>query len=415
MKTQTVKSEFSTQLYTLLSLLVLGFLITGCEVPTHTKTTYVFQDTHRQPEDIQIKYYLPIIEPTSTTTQTQTNGGVAITTEIVPIEVTKHMEQKREITYADPDMPGYDIYEVTNIPSYQILSEGQNHLKFRIRIRNNEKVPLVLSQVGFLLAIDGINYSFPEGYIKDWKEGLIITGEEKTYTIVGPAIDGLINSKIVRLFINGVPVSYDGAGRVTKKESFEWFFECKSQEVQKEERITYTYESSPVYKETCKKCSGTGIDPQRYKCSSCNGKGTYVNAYDKKTYTCRKCSGHGYVQYKCSNCYGSGVKSLPKSQKPPVKTSTTWIGAKITIVTTPPGASVSVINTETGEYQQVGVSNTVVDWYSSSQKSYPINVFLNGQNVNVLPYHSESGKLISRVVIDFTSGVPIVKAGTIAL
>lgn len=411
MKTLNTFSKYQKSFLYLLGQLAISILFTSCAVPIYTKTDVVYEDTRKSAEQIQVKYSLPLIVPTSTTVQTQVKGGITITTEIAPLDVERYVEQKKEITYADPKMPGYDMYEVKNIPAYRISSIGRDHIQFKIRIRNNEKVPLILSQVGFLLAIDGISFSFPEGYIKDWNEGLIITGEEKTYTIIGPSIEGLTGSRVVRLFLNGVPVLYDEAGQVKKKDSFEWFFECKTQEVTKDEEITYTYESSPIHKEQCQKCYGTGADPQFYKCSACNGKGTYVNVFDKKTYTCRTCSGKGMVRYKCSICNGVGVISLPKSSRPPVKSSILWRGAQIHLVTIPPGATVSVINTTTREYESAGMSNIKVSWYTSSSKSYPIKVSYQGKNVSVFPYNPETGKLISKVVVDFTPEVPVAIEG----
>ena len=197
---------------------------------------------------------------------------------------------------------------------------------------------------------------------------------------------------------------------IKKRENFEWYFECKSEEVKKADKKTYSYETSPIYKEKCQKCSGTGTDPQPITCTSCSGKGTRVNQYDNKTYQCSTCKGTGKVYNKCGTCYGVGIVSYPKSVKPPVISSITWNGAVVEVVTNPPGAKISVVNTKTQEYQSVGMSNLKVDWYSSSEKSYPIIIEYQGQTSKVLPYNA-SGKLIPKVVINFIGGSPNVTAG----
>jgi len=377
----------------------------GVKSLSTTEKTYA--DTHKKSDSITISYKLPIIIPTGKTTQSQTKGGVIITAEIIPFSATLSNKKEKTITYADPDKPGYDVYEVVNAPEFKV---SPDNIQFNIRIRNNEQVPLKLSEVGFALIIDGVQWSFPQGYLDDWNKGLILTGFDKEYTINGPDLSGLYSAQVVYLFLNGVPISYDEAGNIKKKDNFQWYFECKTEEVKKKELRNYTYEAEPIYKEKCKKCSGTGTDPQAYKCSNCDGKGAYVNSYDGKTYKCSKCDGSGVVHYQCGNCSGKGVISYPKSQAAPVTSSITWSGAVVEVVTNPPGAKVSVVNTKSREYESSGMSNLTVYWYSSDQKSYPIIVEYQGQTVKVLPYN-DKGKLIKKVVIDFLAGTPTVTKG----
>lgn len=381
-------------------------LFQSCVVQKYSIEEKKYRDIKKQPENIAVSYKLPVIKATGKTTQSQTKGGVVISTEIVPFSATRNVRQARVVTYADPNQPGYDNYEVSNTPDYKVSPEN---IQFIIRIRNNEQVPLKLSDVGFAIIIDGTQWSFPSGYLDDWNKGLILTGFEKEYTITGPQLDGLYNAQVVYMLLNGVPVSHNDAGVVTKKSNFEWYFECKAEIVRKEEQKTYTYETSPIHQEKCAKCSGTGTDPQAYKCSYCNGKGSYVSSADKKTYKCSNCGGTGIVHVKCSNCGGVGVLSYPKSTEAPYE-STTWIGWVVKVLTNPPGAKVSMVDTKTGEYISVGMSNVEATWFSSNTKSYPIIIEYQGQSVKVLPY-DDSGKEISKIVVDLVSGTPIVKEG----
>jgi hypothetical protein len=399
-------------IYSICILTVFAFLFyaSATESRLLSKTETFYKDTHKGPEKIMVSNNIPIITPTSTTNQMQSKGGVIISVEIVPFKVENSSKGDSIITYADPEKRGFDIYEVRNTPISKINCEGDDQIKFRIRIRNNEQVPLILSQVGFILAIDGISYSFPDNQKKEWNEGLIITGEEKTYTIKGPEISGLYNAKVIRLFLNGVPTEYNEAGNVTKKNNFEWFFECKTQTVEKEEQITYSYPAYPIYKERCKKCNGTGTDPQVYQCSTCKGAGYTINIYDKKRYQCYTCKGTGTVHQECGNCNGIGIISYPKSTQYAVDKSVAWKGARVDVATNPPGAKVSVVNTKTGEYNSIGMSNLQVDWYSSNEKSYPIIIEYQGKSVQVLPYNLD-GKLIFNVEVDFLGISPIVKKG----
>lgn len=371
-----------------------------------TERTYV--DTRKPSKNITVPYNLPIVTPTAKTIQMQIKNGVTISAEIVLFDVKRYEKQEKTITYADPDKPGYDIYEVSNSPYYKVTPE---QIQFKIRIRNNEQVPLVLSQVGFSLGVDGVEFSFPTEYKEDWNKGLIMTGSEKEYNIKGPDLTGLHNAQVIRLFLNGVPTSYNEAGNITKKDNFEWFFECELKTVIKEEQRTYTYETSLIENAQCSKCSGTGTDPQAYQCPSCKGAKVTKNIFDGKMYTCSRCKGTGIVHYKCENCSGEGILYYPKSPRHQVAKSETWTGAKVQIVTTPAGAKISVVNTKTGEYESKGMSNITVDWYSSNSKSYPIIVEYQGQNIKVLPFDA-SGKSIFKIEIDFSSGTPIIKKGS---
>lgn len=383
------------------------FIASSKGIQKFSRTEITYLETKKQAENIAVSYKLPVIKTTGKTTQSQTKGGVIISAEIVPFTASRMVKQDKTIAPADPNKPGYDSYEVANTPYYTISPED---IQFNVRIRNNEAVPLKLSEVGFALIIDGTQWSFPTGYLDDWNKGMVLTGFEKAYTIKGPQLSGLYTAQVVYLLLNGVPTSYDEAGNVTKKSNFEWYFECKTEEVQKQEQRTYTYESSLIQKEQCNKCNGTGTDPQPYKCSTCDGKGTVLNVYDKKTYKCSNCSGTGKVYIKCGNCRGGGVLYYPKSKEAPIKSSITWTGWQVNVKTNPPGAKVSVVDTKTGEYSSAGLSNLTVNWYQSDQKSYPIIVEYQGQKVNILPYN-EKGKETSNVEIDFSGGAPTVKKG----
>lgn len=394
----------------ILILFLIIIFISACSkhVARISRTENIYPDTHRKSENTTVSYTLPIIKSTGKTEQTQSKGGVTISAEITPFTATRGVKQDRKISYADNSQTGYDIYEVSNTPEYQVAPEDIN---FKIRIRNNEAVPLKLSEVGFAIIIDGTQWSFPSGYLDDWNKGLILTGFEKEYMIKGPQLQGLYNAQVVYIFLNGVPTSYDEAGTVTKKSNFEWYFECKSATVEKQEQITYTYESEPIESRQCAKCGGTGTDPQAYKCPDCNGTGRHYNPYDKKTYQCSKCNGGGIVRYKCPECKGRGSISYPKSRLPNPISSVTWNGWYVTVVTNPNGADIKFIDTSTGEYRDASCSSPCkIPWYCTSGKSCPVIIEYGGKIVKVLPYKSDESQS-PKIVVDFTGGSPYVKTG----
>ena len=396
-------------IYSMLTLIVFAFMFMasgGVKLASVTQNQYE-ESEKKVDEPYTVSYNLPIITPNAETPQTQTKGGVTITCEIVPFEITMYDEVKREIFFADPKMPGYDVYEVSHTPVPK-FNTGQFELN--IKIKNNQDRILKVRETALLLQVDGITYHIPEASLTDWYAGMIIKNGEFNYKIPGPQFNSLANAKLIYLFINDVPTVMDEGGNIKKRENFEWYFECKNQAIVKEEKKTYTYETSPIQKEQCSKCRGTGTDPQAYKCSSCNGTGLHTNQYNGQTYSCSTCSGKGVVYYKCPNCKGKGEIAYPKSQLPRVSSSITWTLGEIEVITNPPGAKISIVDPKTKEYENVGMSNMTVDWYSSNEKSYPIVVEYQDQKVKILPY-KDNGKLTKKVSVDFTGGVANVTKG----
>jgi hypothetical protein len=145
-------------------------------------------------------------------------------------------------------------------------------------------------------------------------------------------------------------------------------------------------------------------------CSTCKGYGTYINQYNGKRYNCTACGGTGKLTLKdlCVNCGGKGELRFPKSKLPPEKSRTEWAGWNVEVDTKPAGASIKVIDVQTGLYAPDGSSNRVVHWLSSQTASYPIIVEYQGKSVKVLPYN-RNGKPISKVSIDFTRGIKVRK------
>ncbi len=390
--------------YSFVLIIVFAVLFQACGVGKHTIIEKKYQDIRKKDKDITVSYKLPVIKTTGGTTQQQTKGGVTISVEIVPFKATRNVNRNEKATYADPNLTGYDNYEISNTPSYTVTPKN---IQFKIRIRNNEQVPLKLSEVGFALIIDGTQWSFPTSYLADWRKGLILTGFDKEYTIQGPQLDGLYNAQAIYLLLNGVPVSHNNAGSITKKSNFKWYFQAQMETVEKTERETFTYKTKRIHKENCSACNGSGTDPKDYKCDRCKGKGSYKSK--KKTVKCYPCGGTGIVHYKCDKCAGVGFNEYPKSTEAP-HTSTVWTGWNVNVTTNPPGAKVRMVNTKTAEYQSVGISNIESNWYSSNFTSYPIIVEYKGQTVKVLPYN-KLGEEISKVLIDFSGGTPIVTEG----
>jgi hypothetical protein len=266
-------------------------------------------------------------------------------------------------------------------------------------------------ETALLMQVDGIMYHIPEASLTDWYAGMIIKNGEFNYKIAGPKFNNLSNAKLVYLFINDVPTVMDEAGNIQKRENFEWYFECKKQNVEKQAEKKYTYEPQLVESKQCDICRGTGVDPQASTCYGCMGKGSYVGIIDGKIHKCSTCSGTGIVHGLCPDCSGLGKLYFPKSQLPKVTNSVLWTGHSVTLKTKPESAAVKMIDPNTGKYKEEAGYMNVYFWYCTSSQSCPIIFEYNGFEVKVIPYNA-NGKPSKTITVDFTKGTPVVKGGT---
>jgi len=402
----TTKKNF----YSAATLMVFAFLFwASAPVQKISTVEKTYHETKKQDESITVSYKLPIIKPTGKTTQEQTKGSTTFNISVIPFEASRKIKQNSTVAYADANKPGFDIFEVENVPYYSVSPEK---IRFKLRVSNsNEDIPLELSKITFAIFMDGTYWDFPEQYERTWEKGLVSSVSPKEYIIDGPPLNQLYSSKEIMINLSGVPTGYDKGGYVTTKEKFVWYFQCDMNDIKKDEMKTYTYETSLVETRKCAKCSGTGTDPQPYKCSTCKGNGRYVSLFDGKTYKCSKCDGSGVVYYKCENCSGKGITYHPKSQEAPIKSSVTWNGWQVDVKSIPSGATIKGMNTTTGQYGSYRCTTPCkIDWYCTSGKSCPIIVEYNGQSVKVMPY-KQNGKESGAIAVDFTSGTPVVTKG----
>lgn len=378
------------------------------EATTSTVKTYA-EVSKKSSEPINFSYEYPVIKPINGTVQTQRKGGVTITCEVIPFEVSLKERVLKSVFYADPKMPGYDIFEVARTPYASVTPE-----KFilNIKVKNNQDRILKIRETALLMQVDGVNYNMPEADTKEWYAAMVIKNGEFNYRVNGPDVNNLMDAKLVYLMINDVPTIMDAAGNIKNRENFEWYFECKKETVQKQSQKTYTYETVPVETKRCERCVGKGVDPDD-KCPRCQGAGKNKNRFDGRWYDCSTCKTTGIVKQDCLACKGKGAIAFPKSQLPPETSSTSWSGWAVNVVTNPPGAVVKVVNPTSKNYYDAGTSNSSVNWTTSNSTSYPIIVEYQGKSVKVLPY-DKKGKAITKVVIDFSSGQPIVKEGSLA-
>lgn len=362
-----------------------------------SSTDVLYEEVSRNtaPTPYEVTYEIPALKAVEQTKQDQVKGGVTVSCEVTPFEAVKTMYEEKETVTADPNKPGYDIFKVGTKARYEVKPD---EVWFNIRIKNNQDRILKLKDVAIVMLVDGVAYNIPDEAKQDWVGGMLVKGFEKTQRIRGPKISGLATDKIVYVSVNDVPTAYNAAGDVTKKENFEWYYQVAREKVKKQEVIEYSYQEVPVYKETCSKCGGSGKEPYKDQCHKCIGTGKlkYTDYKTGRSWidNCNECNGNGYiiVQVNCAICRGKGKIEYPKSPEPKVKSSVTWTGWEVTLITNPVGSTINIVDPKTGQYTYAGVSNKLIKWFSSntsSSETFPIILEYQGKKYKIMPYDAK--------------------------
>ena len=338
---------------------------------------------------------MPTVVPAPQTQQIQKKGDVTVNVEVTRFNANRIVQTTERV--APSDNKEFDNYEVENTPAYTV---SPDRMLFNVRVKNDQARILKLADVAIVFVVDGVSVTIEGGDFKEWVTGLIIPGTEKDYSIKGPKTASLPKSSVVGMYIYDMPVKYDAAGNVTKKDNYEWYFMYSVNQESVEEKITYTYRKEPVYKEVCSQCSGVGHFI--VTCKTCAGKGKVLNN-KSEVVTCYKCAGNGKVKDDCGNCTDGKIPHR-KSGDPSIDER--WYGYDITVTTIPAGADLYVMNPDTKEYFRAGTSPAKVRWWEVSSKKpadkYPIRITQGGKTIEVSA--RANGKVIPKVVVDFSSG-----------
>jgi hypothetical protein len=191
-----------------------------------------------QPTIVKLSTPVPSLTGLSGTEQSQTKGGLRITTQTETYKaIDSMMPMQREVpppqflgVVAMPS-PDAKYVELTYQPALAVSPE---RLNFHVHISNGMSrvfrgsgIAVQFNVAGKIVTVD------PSGY-GDLVNVIIPPRGEQEVVIVGPEISSITAPCTIGLFLYDVVTNTDQAGNVTEKQNFEWYFSYQTQAVEKE-------------------------------------------------------------------------------------------------------------------------------------------------------------------------------------
>jgi hypothetical protein len=182
------------------------------------------------PEQFTFAVDVPEVTPLSQTASTQRQGGVSITVASARFDTATHAECSydfaRGLAVFEAPPPGASLQTDQQFSETSRAIVGVNHptLAFLVTIRNN--MARVFRGAGALVEfkVDSHVEAVEKQNYTEFLNALLPPGSESQLTISGPPLTTLRDGTTVGVFLYDVVTAIDGAGNVTKRENFEWYF-----------------------------------------------------------------------------------------------------------------------------------------------------------------------------------------------
>jgi hypothetical protein len=185
-----------------------------------------------------IQCRVPTIAALAETKESQEKGGVEIA--VVPAIYKSARKDKVQIIPAQPNFfeqlalgaqnsPTRVFAEQVTVPRLELQPA---RLQFTVRVNN--KLARVFRGQGALVQFNvaGKLIPFGETDYKDFLNGIVPPRNEAELTIYGPPLSLMPEKGTIGIFLYDVVTATDGAGNVTEKQSFEWYFDYSTKLVE---------------------------------------------------------------------------------------------------------------------------------------------------------------------------------------
>jgi len=185
-----------------------------------------------------IQCRVPSLAALPETKESQEKGGVEIA--VVPSIYKSVRNDKIQIIPTQPSFveqlallgqnPGNRVFaERITAPRLEVQPE---RLRFTVRVNN--KLARVFRGQGTLVQFNvaGKLIPFEQTDYKEFLNGIVPPRNEAELTILGPPLSLMPEKGTIGIFLYDVVTATDGAGNVTEKQSFEWYFDYSTKLVQ---------------------------------------------------------------------------------------------------------------------------------------------------------------------------------------
>jgi hypothetical protein len=204
------------------------------------------------PQPVTVSFTMPSIVPVEGASQTVVKSGITISA--APVEYTEIADTKIEGTETGRGIScrrlqnGIEVtpvrfISVVNRPEFRVTPD---HLEFLVKINN--QLPRVFRGAGTLVQfnVDGRLISTTQAAYVDLSNLILPPRNEAELRVRGPSLSSLTDGAVVGLFLYDVATNMDGAGNVTEKQNFEWYYTYHAQTLERTGTITRTRREEPV-------------------------------------------------------------------------------------------------------------------------------------------------------------------------
>lgn len=190
----------------------------------------------KEPEVAKASVSVPTFSPVTEGTETQDRGGMVVQLAPPAFEVVNDSKttcaQQQALIVQNNQYP----YEIKTEPSFAVSPQN---IEFNLKFTNHTQKILKLGGTDFKFVVSDKEVALDGSQLKSITDATLRPNDTKEFRILGPAWSTVPKDATVGLSIFNVPTEADDAGNVKKTENFDWTFNYRLSEVQKEGKITY--------------------------------------------------------------------------------------------------------------------------------------------------------------------------------
>jgi len=190
----------------------------------------------RAPESQQSTVSVPSLTAISQGTETQERGGLVLQLVSSSFEVKDSPKATCTKQEAFLVQNNQYPYEIKTEPQFTVFPAV---VEFKLKVTNHTTQVLKLAGTAFKFVAGDKELHLDDSQLAAFSDTILRPNDTKEFTLKGPSWAGLPKETPMGFSIFSIPTETDEAGNVKKKENFDWTFNYKLTDVQKNAAITY--------------------------------------------------------------------------------------------------------------------------------------------------------------------------------